>query len=87
MTQNFVVVEKQVYQIVNRSGVKHFKGKVSKCTSSHMSCTKVRFPTREVAKLYSRYRYMKYGEQLGVYWAGNCECYHLTTSKKKLWRS
>ncbi len=86
MSQNFVVVDRSVYQIVDRYGVKHFKGNTPKCNCPYTGCAKVRFPTHDVALLYSKYRFMKYNEQLLPYRAGDCGCYHLTTSKKSVWQ-
>ena len=86
MSQDFIVVNRAVYQIVDRYGVKHFRGNLPKCDCPYTGCTKVRFPTYEVAKLYSKYRFMKYDEQLNVYWAEGCGCYHLTTAKGEVWQ-
>ena len=81
MTQDFVVVNRAVYQIVTRYGVKHFRGQLTKC-----SCSKVRFDHPDVARLFSKYRFMKFGEQLKVYWSADCGCYHLTTAKREVWQ-
>jgi len=85
MDNNFCIIDKKVYQIVNRYGVKHFKGKIVKCNCSDTGCKKIRFSHKDVAMLYSKYRFLKYGEQLNTYWSHECQCYHLTTSKRPVW--
>ena len=80
MIKNYCVVNKKVYQIVNRRGVKHFKGKLTKC-----GCKKVSFPHPDVAVLYSKYMFMKYGHHLERYWSDDCGCYHLTTAGYEVW--
>jgi len=85
MIKNYCVVNKKVYQIVNRRGVKHFKGGIVKCDCPYSGCSKNRFPHPDIAMLYSKYMFMKYGHHLESYWSDDCECYHLTTADYDVW--
>ena len=85
MTGNFYVHNNRVFQIVNRYGVNHFKGGLVKCDCPYSGCSKNRFPHPAIAMLYSKYIFMKYGEQQDKYWSDECECYHLTTADYEVW--
>ena len=85
MSDSYVIVGKKVYQIVDRRGVKHFRGNLKKCNCPYTDCNKIRFHHPDVAKLYSKYRFVKYGEQLRKYWSDDCDCYHLSTADYEVW--
>ena len=69
------------WQIIKKNGVYHWRGSLERCSW----CGKVKFGYKDVARLYSRYQFIKYGEQQSVYF-GECREYHLTTSDFPIWR-
>ena len=70
-----------IWSIIIKNGKYHFRGELHRCDCQWTGCEKIQFPYEEVAELYSRYQFMKYGHQLTEYWSEDCECYHLRTSR------
>jgi hypothetical protein len=76
------------WSIIIKNNKYHFKGSLNRCNCGWTGCEKLRFAYAEVADLYSRYQFKKYGHQLTEYWSDNCNCYHLRTSRHDdaLWK-
>ena len=72
---------RRTWSIIIKNGKYHFRGSLSLCDCYYTGCEKIRFPFEAVAKLYSRYQFMKYDHQNTVYWSDDCGCWHLRTSR------
>jgi len=70
-----------IWSIVIKNGKYHFRGELCRCDCQWTGCEKLRFPYEEVADLYSRYQFEKFGRQFTPYYNEYCECWHLRTSR------
>ena len=70
-----------IWSIIIKNGKYHFRGDLYRCDCQWTGCEKLRFPYEEVADLYSRYQFEKFGRQLTPYYDEYCECWHLRTSR------
>lgn len=72
---------KRTWSIVTKYGKYHFRGELHRCSCLWTGCKKIKFRYEEVAKLYSRYQFMKFDRQHTVYYSEDCGCYHLRTNR------
>ena len=73
---------RRTWSIIIKNGKYHFRGNFSRCDCFYSGCKKIRFPFEEVAKLYSRYQFLKYDRQHTAYRSDDCGCWHLRPSRR-----
>ena len=76
-----LTIGRTTWQIIKKNGVYHWKGSKPEC----WNCYKIAFDYEDVAWLYSRYMFVKYGLQQRAYWDDYCEVWHLTTAYETIW--
>ena len=72
---------KRIWSIVIKRDKYHFRGELQRCSCPWLGCKKIQFRYEEVARLFSRYQFLKYDRQHTEYWSDDCGCYHLRTSR------